>query len=316
MTQSYVLVEHADGVVSPKTYPLLAAAKQWGEAAAVVVGQRGDHEPLVEDLAAHGADRIVGAWAPDYAARLITPELDALQHLATEEPGAVFVYKGPQGSEIGGRLGARLNSGFVNNVSQLNEDKTVGVKIFADSVLSTVRTSGSSPVYALRNEDFGTPAPGAGTVSELELPPATHLDARVVKHNPPRKAQRPPISQAHTVIAGGRGVGDDGFSEYVEPLADALGAGIGATRDVVELGWINGGAQIGLSGQVIAPQLYIGLGISGNVYHTGGILGSDTIISINSDEEAPIFEISDLGVVGDVEDIVPALIEELKARRS
>lgn len=316
MTHSYVLVEHAGGVVSPKTYPLLAAARQWGEAVAVVVGDKGAHEPLVQDLAAHGADRVVGAWAPDYAERLITPELDALQALASDQSGPVFVYKGPQGSEIGGRLGARLHSGFVNNVSQLNEDGTVGVKILADSALTTVRTSGASPVYALRNEDFGTPAPGAGVVSELELPRAGRLDAKVVKHNPPRKAQRPPISQAHTVIAGGRGVGDNGFTEYVEPLADVLGAGIGATRDVVELGWINGGAQIGLSGQVIAPQLYIGLGISGNVYHTGGIFGSNTIISINSDEEAPIFEISDLGVVGDVEDIVPALIAELKARQS
>ena len=137
----------------------------------------------------------------------------------------------------------------------------------------------------------------------------------VTGFTPAERGNRPDLAQAKVVVAGGRGVGSaEGFTDIVEPLADALGGAVGVTRDVVDSGYYPGQFQIGQTGVTVSPDLYIGLGVSGAIQHKSGMQTAKKIIVINNDEDAPLFEIADLGVVGDLFDIAPKLIEEIKKR--
>lgn len=319
MSNVYVLVEYSDNKVHNSTAELIAAAKVFGAVSAVVVGTPGAYEPLVPQLQALGADNIIAAEGEDVDSRVVLPETDALSMLAAGAPAPIVLDAGSHGNEIAGRLAARLASGVLLNVVGINADRTAVLSIFGDSIEISAAVGGTSPIYTLRPGAVRVPEniePGAGVVSTFQLPPASVKDAKVTNFTPAPKQDRPELASAKVVVAGGRGVeSEENFHSIVEPLADALGGAVGTTRDVVDLGWYPVQFQVGQTGVHISPDVYIGLGISGAIQHTAGMQTARKIIVVNNDDEAAFFQIADLGVVGDLHEIVPLVLKEIAARR-
>lgn len=292
---------------------LITAARALGEVTAVVVGSL--PADATDALASQVAATIIRA--PYTGQRVIIPAVDALSILASQTPGPIVISKSEEGNEIAGRLAARLSSGVLTDVVAINSDGTARGSIFGDKIGTTLAVGGTSPIYTLRAgvvEPQNQPA--AGTLMDLALPEAGALDPTVESYTPHAPGARPALPQADVVVSGGRGVGSaEGFAELVEPLADLFGGAVGATRDAVDDDFYPAEYQVGQTGATVSPELYIALGLSGAIQHTSGMQTSKRIVVVNQDEDAPIFQIADVGVVGDVNDIVPALIKEITSRR-
>lgn len=313
----YVLVEHTGATLSPITGELITVARPLGVVSAVVVGAPGEAAVLAPSLAELGAAQVIDASAADYTSRLITPEVDALQALGAANPAPIVIAATATGNEIAGRLAARLGAGVLTNVVGIAADRTAHHEIFGGAYKTTTAAGGSTPIYTLRPGSVkAVPEAAAGQLAPMPLPAATERDVRVTSFTPKVRGDRPELTQAATVVSGGRGIGDaDGFRDYVEGLADELGAAVGSTRDIVDLGYADPETQVGQTGATVSPDLYIALGISGAIQHTSGMQTSGTIVAVNQDRDEPIFAISDIGVVADVEEFVPELIKALQARK-
>ena len=313
MSHVYVLVEHDADNLLPVTGELITAARELGTVSAVVVGKQADK--FDADLAALGAAQVVQATAEDYEQRFLTPEVDALHALGAANPAPIVLAATPANNEIAGRLAARLASGALVNVNGIAADGSAKMSIFGGSYETTSTAAGQCPIYTLRPGAVeAAPQQVEAQPAPMPLPAATGKDVKVTSFTSAQKSARPEITEAKAVVAGGRGVGDE-FGAVVEPLADALGAAVGATRDAVDEGFYDAAYQIGQTGVTVSPDLYIGLGISGAIQHTSGMQTSGTIVVVNQDQDEPFFQIADLGVVGDLHEIAPALTEELKARQ-
>ncbi len=312
----YVLAEHTGSELSPITGELITAARGLGVVSAVVVGKPGDAEALAPSLAALGAAQVIDASAEDYGERLILPEVDALQTLGAANPAPIVIAATVTGNEIAGRLAARLGSGVLANVVGIEDNRAAHHEIFGGSYTTTAIAGGECPIYTLRPGSVkAQPQDAAGEIAPMPLPAATERDVRVTSFTPKVRADRPELTQASTVVSGGRGVGSaDGYREYVEQLADVLGAATGSTRDIVDLGYADPETQVGQTGATVSPDLYIALGISGAIQHISGMQTSGTIVAVNQDRDEPIFSIADIGVVADIEEFVPELIKALKNR--
>lgn len=317
MSHVYVLVEHDNGQLNPLTGELITAARPLGVVSAVVVGAPGVAAGLTSELASLGAEQVIDASAEDYGTRLITPEVDALHALGAANPAPVLIAATPTGNEIAGRLGARLASGVLIDVTGVNDDRTATHELFGGTLEATAAAGGACPIYTVRpGVVTAEPQAASGSLAPMPLPAATAKDVTVTSFTPAELGDRPALSAAKVVVAGGRGVGsEEGFHEVVEPLADSLGAAIGSTRDVVDEGWAPAASQIGQTGEHVSPDLYIGLGISGAIQHLSGMQTSGTIVVVNQDGDEAFFQIADLGVVGDLHEIAPALTEALNARK-
>ena len=318
MAHVYVLMEHENGQLNPVSKELIAAARPLGSVHAVVVSAPGGCEQLPAELASAGVDKIYSAEVADYEQRLVLPEVDALSTVAASNPGPIVVAAGTAGNEIVGRLGARLASGILSDVVGINADGTAQHSIFGGSVDVVAQAEGDCPLYSLRPgavEPEANPVQGAGNLEKIVLGGAAENEARVASFTPAVKGDRPDLMQAKNVVAGGRGVGSaENFAEVIEPLADSLGAAVGATRDAVDDGMYAPAHQIGQTGVTVSPKLYIGLGISGAIQHLAGMQTAEHIIVVNQDADEPFFAVADLGVVGDLHEIAPALTAELRAR--
>lgn len=318
MAHVYVLIEHENGQLNPVSKELIAAARPLGSVHAVVVSAPGGCEQLPAELASAGVDKIYSAEVADYEQRLVLPEVDALSTVAASNPGPIVVAAGTAGNEIVGRLGARLASGILSDVVGINADGTAQHSIFGGSVNVVAQAEGDCPLYSLRPgavEPEANPVQGAGNLEKIVLGGAAENEARVASFTPAVKGDRPDLMQAKNVVAGGRGVGSaENFAEVIEPLADSLGAAVGATRDAVDDGMYAPAHQIGQTGVTVSPKLYIGLGISGAIQHLAGMQTAEHIVVVNQDADEPFFAVADLGVVGDLHEIAPALTAELRAR--
>lgn len=309
MSHVYVLVEHDGHRLNPVTAELITTARVLGAVSAVVVGD-GD---FAAELAQLGAAQVVQCPFPGQ--RLLLPEVEALHALGAANPAPVVIAASASGNEIAGRLAARLASGVLADVVRINADRTGTHVIFGGSHEVTAVAHGACPIFTVRPGAVkAQPEAAAGQVAQMPLGEVAALDASVESFTPAVASARPELTSAKAVVAGGRGVGDN-FATVVEPLADALGAAIGATRDAVDLGHAAPSTQVGQTGATISPDLYIGLGISGAIQHTSGMQTSGTIVVVNQDQDEPFFQIADLGVVGDLHEIVPALVAELEARK-
>ena len=317
MAEVLVLVEHSEGAVKKVTTELLTAARTLGTPAAVVVGAPGTAAPLAAALAAAGAEKIYVAESDDAANYLITPYVDVLGSLVESAgPAAVILAATADGKEIAGRLAARIGSGILGDVVDVKEGGvgvhsvfggayTVEAKVEADTPVITVRPGAVEPV----------PTAGAGEQVSVEVPAPAENAVKITGRQPAQKSARPELTEAQVVVAGGRGVGSADNFKVVEELADALGGAVGASRAAVDSGFYEGQFQVGQTGKTVAPRLYIALGISGAIQHRAGMQTSKTIVAVNKDEEAPIFEISDLGVVGDLFTVTPQLTDAVKTRK-
>ncbi|MEV0365170.1 electron transfer flavoprotein subunit alpha/FixB family protein [Nocardia fusca] len=317
MAEVLVLVEHAEGAVKKVSTELLSAAAALGEPAAVVLGAPGTADKLSDALAAAGAAKIYVAESDDVENYLVTPKVDVLAGLVeSASPAAVLVAATAEGKEVSGRLAARIGSGLLVDVIDVKADGTAVHSIFGGAFTVDAQATGDVPVISVRPGSIeAKPSAGAGEKVNVEVPAQEEGVVKVTSREPVVAGDRPELTEANIVVSGGRGVGSaDNFS-VVEALADSLGAAVGASRAAVDSGYYPGQFQVGQTGKTVSPQLYVALGISGAIQHRAGMQTSKTIIAVNKDEEAPIFEIADYGIVGDLFNVAPQLTEEVKKHK-
>ncbi|MDP4013183.1 MAG: electron transfer flavoprotein subunit alpha/FixB family protein [Candidatus Nanopelagicales bacterium] len=314
MSEILVLVDHADGAVKKVTLELLTLARSLGEPSAVVIGAGVDAAPLAE----YGAQTVYVADAAELADHVVAPKVAVLAELVAQHPpGAVLIASSPEGKEVAGRLAVRIGSGVITDAVDVSPDLTATQSVFGGAVTVQSRVGVGTPVVTISpNSTAPESAPAAGTVVPVSVTlsdsdRSTKITERVVE----AQGSRPELAEAAVVVAGGRGMGsEDGF-KLIEELADLLGGAVGASRAATDAGWYPHQYQVGQTGKTVAPQLYIACGISGAIQHRAGMQTAKTIVAVNKDEEAPIFELADFGVVGDLFQVVPQLIEEIKKRK-
>ncbi|WP_327074769.1 electron transfer flavoprotein subunit alpha/FixB family protein [Kitasatospora purpeofusca] len=320
MAEILVLVDHADGAVRKPALELLTLARRVGEPSAVVLGAGDKAAELAAKAAEYGAAKVYVADGAEFADQLVVPKVDALAQIAeAADAAAVLVTSSGEGKEVAARVALRLGSGIITDAVDLEAGDNGPVatqSVFAASfqVKSTV-THGAPVITVKPNAVAPEAAPAAGAVEDVTVA-FTGNAAKVVSRTPRVSSGRPELTEAAIVVSGGRGVGAaEGFG-VVEELADVLGAAVGASRAAVDAGWYPHSSQVGQTGKQVSPQLYIAAGISGAIQHRAGMQTSKTIVAVNKDPEAPIFELVDYGVVGDLFEVLPQLTGEVKARKA
>jgi electron transfer flavoprotein alpha subunit len=321
MAEILVLVDHVDGNVRKTTNELLTIARRLGEPSAVFIGSvSGGGAVPAEALAKFGAEKVYVVDDADIKGYLVAPKAEVLQQLVEKtNPAAVLISSSYEGKEIAGRLAIKTNSGLITDAVDVQPaDGGAPVttqSVFAGNYTVTAKVTKGTPIITVK-PNAATPeeAAGAGAVEQFA---ATISDAaktaQIVNSQPRQATGRPELTEAAIVVSGGRGTGGD-FTA-VEALADALGAAVGASRAAVDSGWKPHTFQVGQTGKTVSPQLYVANGISGAIQHRAGMQTSKTIVAVNKDEEAPIFELVDFGVVGDLHSVLPALTAEINKRK-
>jgi electron transfer flavoprotein alpha subunit len=317
MAEVLVLVEHSEGALKKVTAELLTAARALGEPSAVVVGAPGTAEPLVEELKAAGAQKIYVAESGTVNDYLITPIVDVMAALVeSATPAGVLLAGSANGKEVAGRLAARVGTGLLSDVVEVQQGGKGMHSIFGGAFTVEAQVSSEPAVMTVRPGAVeAAPTAGAGEVVTVEVPAPAENATKITARQPAAASDRPELTEATVVVSGGRGVGSAENFRVVEELADSLGAAVGASRAAVDSGYYPGQFQVGQTGKTVSPQLYIALGISGAIQHRAGMQTSKTIVAVNKDEEAPIFEIADYGIVGDLFKVAPQLTEAVKARK-
>jgi len=308
------------GQLRPIALELLTRARQLGEASAVALGPgaRG----AVARLAEFGASRVIVHEDAAYRDLIARPAVATLARLVREHRPALILFGATyEGRDVAARLSARLDLPLVSNatgVEVAGGAVEVSSPIFGGTSMVTTVLDGPEPRLVLvRPKAFAPePAPGAPEVVTLaEAVPVQEPQARIVERKREASAG-PKLEEAAIVVSGGRGLGAPENFKMLDELADLLGAAVGASRAVVDAGWVPYAMQIGQTGKTVKPSVYIAVGISGAMQHAVGMKGARTIVAINRDPEAPIFKLADLGIVGDVHKVVPQLIEEIKRRKT
>ncbi|MEU9027617.1 electron transfer flavoprotein subunit alpha/FixB family protein [Streptomyces sp. NPDC048383] len=323
MAEVLVFVDHADGAVRKPTLELLTLARRIGEPVAVALGAGAADTAAV--LAEHGAVKVLTADAPEFTEYLVVPKVDALQAAyesvsAAGSLAAVLIPSSAEGKEIAARLAVRIGSGIITDAVDLeagDEGPVATQAAFAASFTTKSRVSKGTPVITVKpNSAPVEAAPAAGAVEALAVTfGALATGTKITSRTPRESTGRPELTEAAIVVSGGRGVnGAENFG-IIEALADSLGAAVGASRAAVDAGWYPHTNQVGQTGKSVSPQLYIASGISGAIQHRAGMQTSKTIVAINKDAEAPIFDLVDYGVVGDLFAVVPQLTEQIQARK-
>lgn len=317
MPDILVLVDHADGSVRKPTLELLTLAQRLGDPCAVYVGAPADGE--LETLRTYGAQRIYVVPDDELRDHPVVPISECLEQIvAASSPEAVLISSSSYGKEIAARLAVKTDSGLVTDAVDVRATAQGPVAVqsaFAGSfeVIGRV-TRGIAIITVKPNAVTPAPRPANGAVERV-TPTLSPLakGARVVARQPKPATSRPDLLEASIVVSGGRGTGGD--FRAVEGLADALGAAVGASRAAVDAGWYPHANQVGQTGKTVAPQLYLAAGISGAIQHRAGMQTSKRIVVVNTDPEAPLTELADLAVIGDLHDVLPAATKLIAAHR-
>jgi len=319
MAEILVLAEHDGETVKKVTCELLTLARQFGEPSAVWIGAGA--EGGRERLAEFGAAKVYVADGDDIEDYVVAPIAEVLAGLvAGQSPAAVFVAATPEGKEVAGRLAVKTGSGVITDAVGLTPGDDGGLvaeqSIFGGAIIVQSRVRTGTPIVAVRpNSVAAEPAPA---VAEIEPAGVELTDAaravKVTERVIAERGERPELTEAAIVVSGGRGVGNAENFALIEKLADSLGAAVGASRAATDAGWYPHQFQVGQTGKTVSPQLYLAVGISGAIQHRAGMQTAKTIMVINKDPEAPIFELADFGVVGDLFKVVPQLTAEVERR--
>jgi electron transfer flavoprotein alpha subunit len=319
MAEVLVLVDlNPTGGVRKTTLESLTAARALGEPSAVVVAAPGTAASVKDALGEYGATKVYVAESPEVDEFLVAPKAEVLASLvADKSPAAVVIPSSPEGKEVAARLAVKTGSGFLTDVTEITADGTATQVAFAGGVIVHSKVTTGTPIYTVRgNSVTPEPAQGAATEEQVQVTLSDAAKAtRVVDRVVEQKSSRPELTEASIVVSGGRGVASAENFSVIEGLADSLGAAVGASRAAVDSGFYPHTFQVGQTGKTVSPQLYVAVGISGAIQHRAGMQTSKTIVAINKDPEAPIFELADFGVVGDLNTVVPAATEQINARR-
>jgi len=318
MSEILVLAAHDGESVKKVTLELLTLARRFGEPAAVWLGSGADAGR--ERLAEYGAAKVYTADGDGMTDYLAAPAEVLAALVAQVSPAGVLVPATGEGKEVAGRLAVKIGSGVLTDAVDLTPGAGGPVaeqSIFGGSIIVESKVTRGIPIVAVRPNAVAPEAsPGAAALEpvSVELSDAAkgaHITERVVQE----RSERPELTEASIVVSGGRGVGSADYFALIEGLADSLGAAVGASRAATDAGWYPHQFQVGQTGKTVSPQLYLAVGISGAIQHRAGMQTSKTIMVINKDPEAPIFELADFGVVGDLFKVVPQLTEEIARRQ-
>ncbi|MFI6262375.1 electron transfer flavoprotein subunit alpha/FixB family protein [Micromonospora sp. NPDC051006] len=319
MSEVLVVVEATrEFGVKKVTLEMLTLARELGTPSAVVLGGSGAAEALSGKLGEYGAEKIYAAEGEEIDGYLVAPKATVLAELVKRvQPAAVLLASSQEGKEIAARLAVKLDNGILTDVVALAADGTATQVAFAGSTIVKSKVTRGLPLVTLRPNSVN-PVPAAATpaVEQLSVTVAdTDKLAKVVERVAEQKGSRPELTEASVVVSGGRGVGNADNFKLVEEIADLLGGAVGASRAAVDSGFYPHQFQVGQTGKTVSPQLYVALGISGAIQHRAGMQTSKTIVAVNKDAEAPIFELADFGVVGDLFKVVPQAAEEIRKRK-
>jgi electron transfer flavoprotein alpha subunit len=326
MSEILVLIDHSEGTVRKISLQMLAAAT-------TVAGDTGDTVAAVwlgagadgaaGTLGAHGAAKVY-SWDSDDADGFVTlPKVEALQSIIDGgDVSAVFFASSNHTKDVAARLGIRVDGGVITDVTGLavEDGRLVATKeVFGGATITQSRVAGGKlQIIGIAANAFPVSETGGGAAEVSAIDVTLSDVAKAATRTAVEKqvsGDRPDIGEAAIVVAGGRGLGNEEGFRLMEELADTMSAGVGASRAATDAGWYPHRYQIGQTGRTISPSLYIGSGISGAIQHRAGMQTSQNIVAINKDAEAPIFQIADFGVVGDLYKVVPKLVEEIKTRK-
>src|ERR1700722_3619269 len=312
-----LVVEHANGKVNKSTYEMVTAARELGREGPVTALVLGSAVASVAAEVAAAVDQVLVADLPALAEYDSELWAAAVSQIATEGEASVVLIGGSRsGREYSPRVAIKLNAPLLEDVISLKANGEILVAdhyTYLARVTETIEAIGPVAVVSIKPGVFAAAAPRNVAAEQfdvdLDLPPRRLQ----VTGKTAERSSRISLAEAEIVVSGGRGVGSsEGFTQYVEALADHLGAAVGATRAIVDAGWRPYSEQVGQTGKTVQPKLYIAIGISGAVQHLSGMNKSKTIVAINRDADAPIFKIADYGIVGDVPQVIPAILAELK----
>jgi electron transfer flavoprotein alpha subunit len=316
----WVLAEHADGAPTPVTLELLTEARTvgstveavaWGADVAALAGPLGEYgATTVYDVGDIG-DVLPGVPVAAAMAELIK---------GGNAPDAILFAQSYEGRDIAGRLSAKLDKPVLTNVTGLvagDGGLSSEHPIFGGNEIVTAKFTGDGPaIFVIRAKSFAAEPGGGGaaSVTAASVPDVSSTNTAKVVARHVEERSGPKLDEAAVVVSGGRGLGEASNYALIEELAKLLHGAAGASRAIVDAGWVPYSHQVGQTGKTVKPTVYVACGISGATQHLVGMKGSKNIVAINKDQEAPIFSVADLGIVGDVHKVLPALIEELKAK--
>jgi electron transfer flavoprotein alpha subunit len=285
----------------------------------VFIGSADAGAKAAEAVAKYGAAKVYVVDDAEIKGFLVAPKAEALQQLVEKigngGPAAVLITSSPEGKEIAARLAIKTGSGLITDAVDVHEGPVTTQSVFAGNYTVQAKVTQGTPIITVKpNAAAPEESSGAGAVEEFAVTISDAAKtAKIVASQPREKTGRPEMTEAAIVVSGGRGTGGD-FAP-IESLADALGAAVGASRAAVDSGWVPHSYQVGQTGKTVSPQLYVAAGISGAIQHRAGMQTSKTIVAINKDDEAPIFELVDFGVVGDLHSVLPAAAEQINQRK-
>ena len=317
MTQVFLLVDHEAGKVAKTAAELATFAKRGGTPTAIVLAGTGGSDAVSSQLSNTEVEKVLAVESDDFAAHGIPAIVDALAQLVdSHKPAAVLIASSARGKEIAGRLAVRLGSGIITDAVDVSSEFATTQSVFGGSFTVSSKVSRGIPVITVRPSAIeGSTTSNSPTIEKVSLTISDKAKLVTISNvQPAVKGGRPELTEAKIVVSGGRGTNGD-FSQ-VEAMADLLGAAVGASRAATDAGWYPHTHQVGQTGKTVSPQLYVACGISGAIQHRAGMQTSKTIVAINKDAEAPIFDLADFGVVGDLFAVLPQAREAIQAKRS
>jgi electron transfer flavoprotein alpha subunit len=315
MASVWVFIQDDNGTPSTLGLELLTKARSMGDVTAIYLGEGGDE--TFATLGEYGAGRVLHANAGDSLPS--APVAAALAgRVASDKPDLILLGQAYTDRDVAGRLAARLGVGILSNASDVRlvaDGVETEHEIFGGAQIAVATAAGNPSIVLVRPKSFPAEPGEAGApkVEVLDLPDAGSSAAQIIESHVEER-EGPQLAEASIVISGGRGLGSAEAYDLVERLGKQLGAATGATRAIVDSGWVPYAKQVGQTGKTVKPDIYIAAGVSGAMQHLVGMKDSKTIIAINKDPDAPIFSVADLGIVGDVHKVLPKLIEALESR--
>ncbi|MCA1661681.1 MAG: FAD-binding protein [Novosphingobium sp.] len=308
--KTLIWVEHDNASVKDATYAVVTAAQRLGEVTALVAGANCDAAAQAAAQIA-GVGKVLEADDPAYANELAENVAPLIVQLMADYD-AFLAPATTTGKNIAPRVAALLDVMQISDILSVEDGKTFTRPIYAGNAIATVESSDPKLVITVRGTAFAKAAAsgGSASVEAVSGPGDAGLSSFVGSEI--AKSERPELTSAKIIVSGGRALKDAAtFEQVIIPLADKLGAGVGASRAAVDAGYVPNDFQVGQTGKIVAPEVYIAIGISGAIQHLAGMKDSKTIIAINKDEDAPIFQVADIGLVGDLFNLVPELTGKL-----
>jgi electron transfer flavoprotein alpha subunit len=317
MSTVLILADFSGDKATKTTAELATAAARIGEVAAVVLAAPGAGAALAATVNQGPIAKVIVVESADFASCGVPAAADALAQIAkAQSPAAVLIASHAFGKEVAARVAVTLESGIITDAVNVDASAVATQLVFGGSTTVHSVVSHGTPVITVRpnsiEADFSASSPAISTES-VTIGDAAKKST-IISTQPPVKGGRPELTEANIVVSGGRGT--DGNFSAVEAFADSMGAAVGASRAATDAGWYPHSHQVGQTGKTVSPALYVACGISGAIQHRAGMQTSKTIVVVNKDPEAPLFEIADFGVIGDLFTVLPAATEGVKARKA